>query len=120
MRRTKPILLTFVATTAFWMAVVVGLVLLTNYFGEPKGAVTLTQSPTNNVSILVLGGLTREFALTFHESGDTPTNFLSTNNLVLTRPLHSGQEFQITIQELKRADPWAIDHNQPISSSNLR
>ena len=82
MKKMKLILLTVVATSAVWVAAITGLLCLGSY--ETKYTYSLEEPPTNNISLMVLCGFTKEFALSFRELGNTPTNLVSTNNLVLT------------------------------------
>lgn len=120
MKKPKIILLTFAVTSAFWLVVVPALIYLIGRWMEPVRTGSVEEIPTNNVSILVMGGLTKSFTLSFREYGDNPTNLVSTNNLVLTRPLHPGQEFRITIEDLKRANGLTLDRSKSVTLSNTR
>ena len=99
------ILLTAIATNLIWFAVV-GCMF---YFGSGWTTTTSTpinESMTNNFVLMVMRDLTTQsFAFSFRETGNTPTNFLATNRIFLTRPLHAGQEFTIAVQDARDTEP---------------
>jgi hypothetical protein len=61
---------------------------------------------TNNFVLMVMRDLTTQsFAFSFRETGNTPTNFLATNRIFLTRPLYAGQEFTIAVRDARDTEP---------------
>ena len=96
------IILTAVATNLIWFGVA-------GCLFTSCSRTTITDIPetrTNNFIFMVMRDLTTQsFTFSFKETGRTPTNFVATNRISLTRPLHSGQEFTISVRDAPGAEP---------------
>lgn len=105
MKKTLGIIfLTAVATNLIWFAVIGCLM----FFATKTTTQTGMTLPTvdNNFVVMVMRDLTTQnFTFTFRETGRTATNFVATNQILLQRPLHHGQEFTIVVQDPKESEP---------------
>ena len=97
------ILLTAAATNVIWFSVA-GCILYSNTRPptNPGNAARTWAMGTNNLAIIsMLDHSTQSFVFSFRETGNTPTNFLATNQILLMKPLHTGQVFTITVTDVK-------------------
>ena len=98
------ILLTAIATNLIWFAVVGCFI----YFGTrttTKLGMPVETADHNFVLMVMRDLTTQSFTFTFRETGKTPTNFVATNEILLARPLHDGQEFSIAVHDPKGKKP---------------
>jgi hypothetical protein len=103
-KTTKVIALTVLATTMFWVAVLWCVFHLT---ANPNNHAVAAEPITNRFALMVVQDARdvskQRFTLSVRESGNTPTNFVATNNATLVRSLHDGQEFSIAVHETSKA-----------------